>query len=129
MADRRHDQMGLHAYNYADPLWDMLFGIFRNSVRWEPRCDRWLDKPNALRDRLAGMSPATTTAAEIRALRREELSATASAMLHELYFANLSGGSKGPGTLMVSALEEHFCGVDRWRCEFRFGDARWPLAG
>jgi superoxide dismutase, Fe-Mn family len=60
----------------------------------------------------------TSTAAEIRALRREELSATASAMLHELYFANLSGGSKGPGTLMVSALEEHFCGVDRWRCEF-----------
>ena len=38
---------------------------------------------NALRDRLAGMTPATTTAAEIRALRREELSATASAVLHE----------------------------------------------
>ena len=73
---------------------------------------------NALRDRLAGMTPATTTAAEIRALRREELSATASAVLHELYFGNLSGGSKVPGAIMVGALEEHFGGVDRWRREF-----------
>jgi Fe-Mn family superoxide dismutase len=73
---------------------------------------------NALRDRLAGMNPATTTAAEIRALRREELSAMASAVLHELYFANLSGGGKVPGATMVAALEEHFGGVDRWRREF-----------
>jgi Fe-Mn family superoxide dismutase len=73
---------------------------------------------NALRDRLAGMSAATTTAAEIRALKREELSATASAILHELYFANLSGGSKSRGPVMVAALEEHFGSVDRWRREF-----------
>ena len=73
---------------------------------------------NALRDRLASMDPSTTTAAEIRALRREELSAMASAVLHELYFANLSGGGKVPGAMMVAALEEHFGGVDRWRREF-----------
>ena len=73
---------------------------------------------NALRDRLAGMNLATTTAAEIRALRREELSAMASAVLHELYFANLSGGGKVPGAMMVAALEEHFGGVDQWRREF-----------
>src|SRR5438309_7281399 len=73
---------------------------------------------NALGDRLAGMTPATTTAAEIRALRREELSAMASAVLHELYFANLSGGGKVPGAMMAAALEEHFGGVDQWRREF-----------
>src|SRR5438128_49181 len=82
---------------------------------------------NALRDRLAGMNLATTTAAEIRALRREELSAMASAVLHELYFANLSGGGKVPGAMMAAALEEHFGGVDRWRREF-VGAAR-SLAG
>jgi sterol desaturase/sphingolipid hydroxylase (fatty acid hydroxylase superfamily) len=34
-----HHQEGLHSYNYADlPLWDMLFGTFRNPRRWEARC-------------------------------------------------------------------------------------------
>lgn len=31
-----HHQRGVHAYNYCDlPLWDMLFGTFRNPGRWE----------------------------------------------------------------------------------------------
>lgn len=34
-----HHQEGLHAFNYGDlPLWDMLFGTFRNPKRWEARC-------------------------------------------------------------------------------------------
>lgn len=34
-----HHEEGLHAYNYADlPLWDILFGTFRNPRRWEGRC-------------------------------------------------------------------------------------------
>jgi superoxide dismutase, Fe-Mn family len=73
---------------------------------------------NAVRDRLASMDLATTAAAEIRALKREEVAAMASLVLHELYFANLSGGGKGPGEMMAAALEEHFGGVDRWRREF-----------
>ena len=29
----------MHSYNYADlPLWDMLFGTFRNPRTWEARC-------------------------------------------------------------------------------------------
>jgi Fe-Mn family superoxide dismutase len=73
---------------------------------------------NALRDRLAGVDPTTTSAAEMRALKREELSAMASVVLHELYFANLSGARKAPGTIVAAALEEHFGGVDRWQREF-----------
>ena len=31
-----HHQRGLHAYNYSDfPLWDLLFGTFRNPAVWE----------------------------------------------------------------------------------------------
>jgi len=31
-----HHQRGLHRYNYSDlPLWDMLFGTFRNPASWE----------------------------------------------------------------------------------------------
>ena len=30
-----HHQIGLHAYNYADfPLWDRIFGTFRNPAEW-----------------------------------------------------------------------------------------------
>jgi sterol desaturase/sphingolipid hydroxylase (fatty acid hydroxylase superfamily) len=34
-----HHEQGLHAYNYGDlPLWDMLFGTFRNPKAWDARC-------------------------------------------------------------------------------------------
>ena len=34
-----HHQDGLHAFNYADlPLWDMLFGTFRNPRAWSGAC-------------------------------------------------------------------------------------------
>ena len=73
---------------------------------------------NAVRGRLAGMDPDTSIAAEIRALKREELSAMASVVLHELYFTNLSGDRTVPGEMMVAALEKHFGSVHRWRREF-----------
>jgi sterol desaturase/sphingolipid hydroxylase (fatty acid hydroxylase superfamily) len=34
-----HHQDGVHAYNYADlPLWDMLFGTFKNPKVWNEKC-------------------------------------------------------------------------------------------
>lgn len=34
-----HHQENLHHYNFADlPLWDMLFGTFRNPAQWDGRC-------------------------------------------------------------------------------------------
>jgi sterol desaturase/sphingolipid hydroxylase (fatty acid hydroxylase superfamily) len=31
-----HHERGVHAYNYGDiPLWDMVFGTFRNPARWD----------------------------------------------------------------------------------------------
>ena len=34
-----HHQEGLHSFNYADlPLWDILFGTFRNPREWNARC-------------------------------------------------------------------------------------------
>ena len=34
-----HHQTGVHHYNYADlPIWDMLFGTFRNPRDWDARC-------------------------------------------------------------------------------------------
>jgi sterol desaturase/sphingolipid hydroxylase (fatty acid hydroxylase superfamily) len=34
-----HHQKGIHAFNYSDlPLWDMLFGTFRNPAEWNSQC-------------------------------------------------------------------------------------------
>ena len=34
-----HHQEGVHSFNYSDlPLWDMLFGTFRNPREWNARC-------------------------------------------------------------------------------------------
>ena len=34
-----HHQEGVHAFNYSDlPLWDMLFGTYRNPRGWHARC-------------------------------------------------------------------------------------------
>jgi sterol desaturase/sphingolipid hydroxylase (fatty acid hydroxylase superfamily) len=34
-----HHQEGLHSFNFADlPVWDMLFGTFRNPRTWTSRC-------------------------------------------------------------------------------------------
>jgi len=34
-----HHQQDLHSYNYSDlPIWDMLFGTFRNPQEFEARC-------------------------------------------------------------------------------------------
>jgi sterol desaturase/sphingolipid hydroxylase (fatty acid hydroxylase superfamily) len=34
-----HHQEGVHSFNYSDlPIWDMLFGTFRNPRDWHARC-------------------------------------------------------------------------------------------
>lgn len=51
-----HHQEGVHSYNYADlPVWDMLFGTFRNPRRFETRCGFGPDKEHHLVRMLAGV--------------------------------------------------------------------------
>src|SRR5690349_6415702 len=72
---------------------------------------------NAIGDRLAGLDPETAPGAELRALKREEMAALGSVILHELYFANLGGDGKVPAA-MAAALERDFGSVARWRADF-----------
>jgi sterol desaturase/sphingolipid hydroxylase (fatty acid hydroxylase superfamily) len=49
-----HHQDGLHAYNYGDlPLWDILFGTFRNPRAWDARCG-FGEREHRLTEMLAG---------------------------------------------------------------------------
>ena len=50
-------------------------------------------------------------------LKREQLIAMNSMILHELFFGNL-GEAAGPGPALREALERDFGGVERWRAEF-----------
>ncbi len=53
----------------------------------------------------------------INGLKREELVAMNSMILHELYFANLGPGG-APGGALARALERDFGSIDAWRNEF-----------
>jgi Fe-Mn family superoxide dismutase len=53
----------------------------------------------------------------INGLKREELVALNSTLLHELYFASLGGDGK-PKPALAEALARDFGSVDRWRSEF-----------
>ena len=72
---------------------------------------------NAVRDRLAALDSDVTPGVEIRALKREELSAMGSVILHEQYFMNLGGDGKVPAAI-AATFETQFGGVSRWRREF-----------
>jgi sterol desaturase/sphingolipid hydroxylase (fatty acid hydroxylase superfamily) len=51
-----HHQDGLHAHNYADlPLWDILFGTFRNPRRWNGRCGFGPENEHRLWEMLRGV--------------------------------------------------------------------------
>jgi sterol desaturase/sphingolipid hydroxylase (fatty acid hydroxylase superfamily) len=50
-----HHQEGVHSFNYADlPLWDMLFGTFKNPRTWSARCGLGAENESRLLTMLAG---------------------------------------------------------------------------
>src|SRR5215470_11260784 len=72
---------------------------------------------NAIDRRLADLDPATVPNFLLNGLKREQLIAANSAILHEIYFDGL-GGSGDPDGELAAALEHDFGSVARWRAEF-----------
>jgi Fe-Mn family superoxide dismutase len=77
---------------------------------------------NAIRGELAELDPATTPGFRLNGLKREELIATNSMLLHEVYFANLAGPSEGgggqPDGALAEAIARDFGSFAKWRTEF-----------
>lgn len=73
---------------------------------------------NALRARLRDVPFAAAPVFELNGLKREELVATNSMLLHELYFDSLAPGAEPMTPAMALALQSNFGSVDRWREEF-----------
>ena len=76
-----------------------------------------LRKLNAVTEQLASLDYAATPLHVVNGLKREELTALNSTLLHELYFASLGGDGK-PTAAIAAVLARDFGSVDRWRREF-----------
>ena len=76
-----------------------------------------LKRLNAITEQLESLDFAKTPGYVLNGLKREELVALNSTLLHELYFASLGGEGK-PTRAMADALARDFGSVDRWRDEF-----------
>lgn len=73
---------------------------------------------NAIRGQLGATNFATAPGFLLNGLKREELMAANSMLLHELYFASLGGDGLTMAPAWMMALEASFGSVERWRNEF-----------
>jgi Fe-Mn family superoxide dismutase len=87
---------------------------------------------NATSGQLQALDFAKAPVFVINGLKREELIAMNSMILHELYFDSL-GESDGPGGKLLDAVKRDFGSLERWQSEFSFtgkaqgGGSGWVL--
>src|SRR5256885_17093073 len=73
---------------------------------------------NAIRAQLNNLRFASAPGFQLNGLKREELIANNSMILHELYFDCLAGGGTTMEPAMALALAANFGSVERWTEEF-----------
>ncbi|HVE48690.1 MAG TPA: Fe-Mn family superoxide dismutase [Casimicrobiaceae bacterium] len=76
-----------------------------------------LRRLNAITEKLEALDFARTPPYVVNGLKRDELTALNSTLLHELYFASI-GSLDPPSDALVAALTRDFGSMDRWRSEF-----------
>jgi superoxide dismutase, Fe-Mn family len=76
-----------------------------------------VNRLNAITEQLESLDFATAPVFVINGLKREELIASNSMILHELYFDSLGGGSQPNGDLR-GALARDFGSVEKWQIQF-----------
>ena len=77
-----------------------------------------LRRLNAITEQLESLDFAATPGHVVTSLKREELIALNSTLLHELYFASMAFGDGKPTPVLAEALTRDFGSVARWRSEF-----------
>ena len=76
-----------------------------------------VNRLGAIAAEVATLDPATAPGYRVNGLKREELIAWNSMILHEVYFAGL-GGTEAPSAALAQAVERDFGSHDRWAAEF-----------
>jgi Fe-Mn family superoxide dismutase len=97
----------------------LLLGLSQKLIEshYENNYGGALRRLNAITAQLESLDFAKTPGYVSNGLKREELIALNSTLLHELYFASLGGDGK-PTRALAEALTRDFGSVDRWRSEF-----------
>lgn len=73
---------------------------------------------NSIAEELGNLDFATAPVFVINGLKREELIASNSMILHELYFDSLGGGDTGPHGALRCLMERDFGSVNAWHTQF-----------
>jgi Fe-Mn family superoxide dismutase len=75
-------------------------------------------RTGAIAAQVAQLDMNTAAGFLVNGLKREEIIATNSMILHEIYFGNLAPGGASPGAALGKRIESDFGSVDKWRAEF-----------
>jgi Fe-Mn family superoxide dismutase len=92
-----------------------------------------LRRLNAIDQRLKEVDWSKAPVFDVNGLKREELIAAGSVILHEIYFDGLGGAGGDPSGELAAAIERDFGSVERWRAEFtscakaQAGGSGWTL--
>src|SRR5213595_2173900 len=84
---------------------------------WENNYGGAVKRLNAITAQLASLDFANAPVFVVNGLKREELIATNSMIIHELYFDGLGGEGEPKGAL-ADQIAKDFGGVARWKAEF-----------
>lgn len=84
---------------------------------WENNYSGAVKRLNAITVQLAGLDMAKAPVFVINGLKREELIAANSMIIHELYFDGL-GGEDDPKGVLADAMTRDFGSIARWKAEF-----------
>src|SRR5580704_1339894 len=86
---------------------------------YENNCGGAVRRLNAIRGDLANIDPASAPGFRLNGLKREELIATNSMLLHEAYFEVLGeAGGGDPTGALAEAIAQDFGSLAKWRAEF-----------
>lgn len=100
---------------------------------WENNYSGAVKRLNAIEQRLAELDWASAPVFEINGLKREELIASGSMILHEIYFDSLGGSGGEPEGELKTRICKDFGSMDAWRNEFtamgkaQGGGSGWTL--
>ena len=100
---------------------------------WEYNYGGAVKRLNAIEQRLAELSWANAPVFDINGLKREEMIASGSMILHEIYFDSLGGTGGDPSGSLKAAIARDFGSLEAWRAEFiamgkaQGGGSGWTL--
>ncbi len=100
---------------------------------WENNYGGAVKRLNAIEQKLAELNWAAAPVFEINGLKREEMIASGSMILHEVYFDSLGGAGGDPAGALKAGIERDFGSLDAWRAEFsamgkaQGGGSGWTL--